>query len=339
MILPITKDDSTYDTVFQSISGDTLILRVHWPSSAMVHAQPPAMTLAGVEAQHPWLDRRMRVTGYEPIQTPENWRDSNVLLGAAVHTVIKYLQLNPPTIVQFVDQGLISIQTKSPPSDSVSMTNGSGHHNSNNRKINSQQDSPPPAYNSMLASQSAKSSPPLLDVDLPKIPTHFPGLDNLPRDQLERLASDNLEFKAFCNKIPLTSEYHDVQRKLLAENAAVASRNLESQVELQDLYDACISLQTELQIKVKRFKELEQKQDAICKPPPIHTVTKELIKAKKAAFEDSERIAEGWLESDDCATVMDDFVKAFLESRQIHHMRGAKLEMIEHDNTSQFGGR
>jgi len=306
----------------------------------MIHARPPAMTLAGVEARHAWLDRRMRVSGYDPIQSPEQWRDANVLLGAAVHAVIKHLQLNPPEIVRFVDQGLISIQTKTPSPAQLSGTqtgggssgSSNGHHH---RHTSSQasQDQPPPAYDSMLSSQA--SPPPDVDIDLPAIPSQFEELESLSRDRLEELAADELEFQAFCNRLPLTSEYHDAQRQLLTENAEAAARNLESQVELKDLYDACVSLQQELQTKVQAFQALETKQDAICQPPATAHVCRELTQAKKAALVASERIADDWLESDDCGETTDQFLDAFLEARRVHHTRAAKLELLERQPQQQ----
>jgi hypothetical protein len=59
------------------------------------------------------------VTGYAPIQTPEAWNNGNVLLGTAVHAVIKHLQLQSPEIIQFVDRGVDSfaIQTKQQPNN------------------------------------------------------------------------------------------------------------------------------------------------------------------------------------------------------------------------------
>jgi len=292
----------------------------------------------------------MRVTGYEPIQSPDQWRDSNVLLGKAVHAVITHLQLNPPQIVQFVDQGLIAIQTKPVPQHQRNGTHGSmssAFHNSNggggggqHSRTNSattssqQQDDAPPAYDSMLSSANTSRAappppPPQVKIDLPTIPSHFPQLDSLSRDQLEELKSDDLEFKAFCNRLPTTDEYHEVQRKLLAKNAERAAKNMDSEVQLRDLHDACTTLQKELQSKVKKFQTLEHKQDAICKPPAVSKVCKDLQRAKKVAFEESEKIAEGWLESDDCGAATDEFLQAFLESRKVHHARAAKLELLE----------
>jgi ESCRT-I complex subunit VPS37 len=321
------KDDSTFDTVFQSVAGDTLILRVHWPATAaanMAHARPPAMTLAGVEARHPWLDGRMRIIGYAPIQSMDAWLEAHVLLGVAVHAVIQHLQLNPPTIVQFVDAGLIAIQTKQQQQQlqqngAVRRPSPTNHH-----------DLPPPAYHDSMMTT-------MPEIDLPTIPSQFPELDALSRDELEELIADELEFRAFCNRLPVMREYNDIQRKLLLENADTAKKHLQSEKELKELHAAATELQKELQTKVKAFQLLEKKQDAIAKPPPVAHVSRDLVKAKKEAFEVSERIADLWLESDTCSATTDAFVENFVAARKVHHARAAKLELLE--ESTKKGGK
>ena len=299
---------------------------MHWPSaSAALHQRPPILTLAGVEARHPWLDTRMHVVGYPPITSPELWSKCQLLLGQAVHAVIQHLQLNPPQIMQFVDPGLIAIQSKTvPPHQRAPVTNGS---RSNHSRQPSHEDTPPPAYDAMLG--STRSAPPRLpEVNLPPIPHHFDQLAELSRDQLEELKADDLAFQAFCNRLPITQEFHNVQKTMLERNAERAAQHLEKQSQLNDLYEACTNLQKELQLKVQKFQKYEQQQDAICKPPSVTKISKELTKAKKVALEESETIAEEWLTSDDCAASTDDFLRAFLEARQVHHLRAAKLELL-----------
>lgn len=295
-----------------------MILRVHWPASGagMQHARPPAMTLAGVEAKHPWLDARMRITGYEPIQSLDAWLDANVLLGAAVHATIQHLQVNPPTIIRFVDPGLIAIQKKKnqlAPQQNGASSSGSSNNNG----------PPPPAYHVSMISGAVP------DVDLPRVPQQFPELDSLSRDELEELMQDDLQFRAFCNRLPIIREYHDAQRESLLKNAATAKKNLAFERELMELFATATQLQTELQTKVKAFHVLEEKQDAICKPPHVSKVSRELAKAKREAFEASERVADAWLESGSSSSTTDAFCREFVAARKVHHIRAAKLELLE----------
>jgi hypothetical protein len=82
-------------------------------------------------------------------------------------------------------------------------------------------------------------------------------------------------------------------------------------------------------VKVQAIQALERKQDVIGKPPDASRVCRDMVKAKKEAFEVSERIADAWLESDACSATTDAIVERFLAARQVHHARAAKLELLE----------
>lgn len=281
------------------------------------------MTLAGVEARHAWLDGRMRVTGYPPMQSTEAWLEAHVLLGVAVHNIIQHLQLNPPTIVRFVDAGLVAIQTK--PAASATKTTASNgiHVRTSNASQSHYNDPPPPAYNDYIMNNDAP------EIDLPTIPHSFPEVDSCSRDRLEELMRDDLEFRAFCNRLPITLQYCEMERTVLTENVTTAKKLLQSETELKELHSAVTALHEELQGKINVFQVLEKKQDMIGKPPDVSKVCRDLVKAKKEAFERSERIADTWLESDVCSATTDSFVEEFLVERKVHHTRGAKLEILE----------
>jgi ESCRT-I complex subunit VPS37 len=302
--------------------------------------RPPVMTLAGVEARHPWLDSRMCITGYVPIQSAERWAEAHVLLGVAVHAVIQHLQLNPPTIVQFVDSGLIAIQSKQPrpQQNGNAAAPGSGGH----RPLSSSSASTPPPYNeSMLPASSATAAPVIPEVTLPTIPHEFPELEGLTRDQLEALVMNELDFRAFCNKLPIMAEYRTIQQKLLLENAETAKQNLASESELQELVANVERMQAELREKITAFQALEKKQDAICRPPEIGKVRRELARLKREAFVKSEKIADQWLETLEMSSSAGNgsteaFCDEFIAARKVHHLRAAKLELLERNNVQNF---
>jgi Modifier of rudimentary (Mod(r)) protein len=326
------------------VTGDTLILRVHWPAtvSGMI-ARPPAMTLAGVEARHPWLDSRMRIVGYGPIQTSDAWLTANILLGAAVHAVVTHLQLNPPTILQFVDSGLSAIQTKKQqtqpaqyPQQSSTAMNGS--HNSS---------PPPPAYHdSIIQASVVKQGNPShtfhpntqSNIDWPTISPQFKEVDALSRERLERVIQNDLEFKSFTNQLDIMQQYNTIQQEQLNKNVSTAKANLRYEDEIQELHLNITKLQTELQTKVKAFQALEQQQDTVVHPPPVDKVIRELTKAKKEAYTQSEQIVEEWLQSNtnnhDAQSVQR-FIDEFMSVRKVQHVRAAKLEILE--RTSRTG--
>jgi hypothetical protein len=261
------------------------------------------MTLAGVQAHHSWVDSRMRVTGYAPLQSETAWRESRLLLGAAVHKVVEEFQVRPPEIVRILDPNLNNIQRRKT-STSSSLTNSNSD--------------APPDYAAVLHTTPA----------LPPIPTQFDAeLNALDREALDVLLHDELEFQAFCNKLSTLQTLHSMSNSILEQNIQTAEQNLSHQEELLELHKHATDLQNQLKRAVHDFGELEIKQDKLCRPPDRRKLIRELNKAKREAFERSERLAEEWLEND--AVHVDDFVREFLQVRRTHHERAAKLELVE----------
>lgn len=135
--------DDTYDTVFQTVSGHALILRVHLPQGT---TKPPGMTLVGVIAQHSWLDTRMRITGYQPISSESSWTSSGLKLGTAVNAVVQHMQLNPPEVIQITDDSLQRIQASIAPQEQQKQQQSSPLPN----PVASGASEPPPDYNTIL---------------------------------------------------------------------------------------------------------------------------------------------------------------------------------------------
>jgi ESCRT-I complex subunit VPS37 len=319
------SDDTTYDTVFQTTSGDTLILRVNVPLQSSFAEFCPAMTLAGVKVRHPWVDsnNRMRIIGYDPIKSEKAWKDSNIKLGDAVHAVVKHLQLNPPQILEITDKGLQSIQSKqqattnrsrirSPPRSLNGINGGRG----------AAQDDAPPSYNVVAESTPAP------EVPLPTIPSKYSEVDGLSRQELDDLMDHEIDFMSLIYKLPLYDELFTIGSKRLNENSELASDNLGRESKLKELQEDVKRLHQTLQTKLETFSNLEALQNAICAPPDRTETLHKLNKAKKEAFDESEVMAETWVEGNDNSTV-DDFCKRFLDSRKIHHMRAAKMEILK----------
>lgn len=304
----IAIDDSTYDTVFQTTKGDTLIVRVHLPvnSNGSSTVLAPAMSMAGIKARHPWLDSRMRITGFDAIKSEDRWRSSRMTLGQAVHEVVKHLQLNPPEVLEITDSGLRSIQTN--------QQNGANrsHHEASRSKATDDDYDAPPDYSTVLS--------------MPNIPSHFEELDPLSREDLEELLEDELEFMAFVNKIPVFQEIQSVANDALEENVELAKSNLEKEEKIKSLHKYVTELKSKLETKIQAFKELERKQDSICAPPDMRDVLRKLHKGKKEAFDESEQLADEWVED---GSDVDQFVKNFIEKRMVHHMRAAKIERLQ----------
>jgi len=314
--------------VFQTINSVTLILRVHFPPPVhpnSPYARPPAMTLAGVRARHPWLDTRMQVIGFAQIASDAAWRRAKILLGTAVHQVIQQLQLHPPDILEITDRGLRNIQPKT--SGGVTASTAAA---TTNRRGGGNDDAPPDYFETLSVSSPppAPNTAVLPAVEMPKLPREFTQLDALTSAELDRLLEDEIEFMLFCNtKLPVVDELRTKATEILQKNIEQASENLRHESSLRELAEQVSELRGQLAAKAREFAALEREQDAICAPPNAQKVRRELTKAKRQAFDESEAIAEDWLEGDSNADI-DGLLKRFLEQRTVHHARAAKLELL-----------
>lgn len=321
-----TVDDSTYDTVFQTVSKSTLILRVHLPTNASSSHLLPVMTLAGVTASHPWLDYHMKITGYKPMQSEAQWRDSRMLLGSAVQEVVQHFQVQPPTVQQIIDPGLRAIQPKgSPP---VSGGGPPAHHPSLSSAA-MEEDAPPPDYDeTMWQSQSAPApTPPPPPVDVPRVPAEFHRLESMDRDALEVLLDDHVALVSFCNDLGFIAELNEKLMSVLDENIERAKANLAREEELTALHAQVAEKQSKLKTLVQEFQTLEKKQASLSTVPDTRQLLKELHLAKDEAYEASEQVAEEWL--DVGAPDVKAFCTRFIEARKVHHARAGKMELLQ----------
>jgi hypothetical protein len=313
------------------------------------------MSLAGVKARHAWLDQQMQVVGYAPIESDDAWRNSRLLLGASVHQVIQQLQVYPPEIVEITDKGLRSIQPKQ--NGATSRHSYSGDHNNNHqqqqqqrlveslpnqsaskttsvqsttqRRSTSQHMSldpfsnraAPPDYNSSF------SSPPLPNHLMVQLPRQFDELESLSLPRMQELLDDELEFMAFCHKLPTLKTARSRAMEVFEKNVATSKNHLQKQHELDSLSLQVTSLRDQLQARVNVFQALETKQNTMLAPPDDTLALRQLALEKKQYMQESEQIAEEWL--DQGAENPLGFVKEFVERRKQHHVAAAKIELIQ----------
>ncbi|KAL7580004.1 hypothetical protein ACA910_004994 [Epithemia clementina (nom. ined.)] len=327
--MKVSQDDTTYDTVFATVAEDTLILRVHFPAAVSSSVtRPPDMQLKGVVATHPWLDNIGRIVGFDPISSERAFRESRILLGQAVKQVVQELQLNPPVVSEFTDSHLESMQPRKkraaqaqrkPPAPSRTLGASDASNESDS----------PPSYETLLGSGAAQ-------VDLPSIPTNFPDLETMDRTALDEMLNNDVVFLDYCNNLPVTSELQKLVADKYEQLVSLASENLSRQTELQELHNSTKAVHEQLKMVVEEFKTLEQQQDALLEKPDPQVLIRELTQARRRAYEDSEKMAEAWLlQGERCAETMDEFCRAFLEERKIHHLRAAKVQILSQQQQHQ----
>ena len=279
------------------------------------------MTLAGVKARHPWLDSRMRITGYAAIQSDDAWKSSRQLLGTAVHEVVKHLQVNPPDVLEITDAGLKSIQNKT-------QTNGRRHASStsNSASVVNRTSARSSQHSTSMDSNDAPPEYSAAFLEMPSIPRQLDELDALSREELDALLDDELEFTTFINQLPYFKAIQSTANDILEENVVAAKANLDKEEQVKALHKDVVELQQSLEKELKRFQTLEREQDALCAPPDLRDVLRKLNRAKKEAFVESEQYAEEWVED---GSNVEAFVRDFVEKRMVHHIRAAKIERLQ----------
>jgi len=321
----VGNDDSTYDTVFQTKHSHALILRVH------LKKKSPMMTLVGVNATHPWIDSRMRVIGYHAINSDSAWIASGLTLGKAVNTVVKHLQLQPPTNVHITDPGLQQIQRSmkgSTQQNRPSVQQGPRPvHGHVAPQVES--DLPPLASEVLVFSDNdvATHEAILSTMHIPSsVPTSFPEIDHMEIAELSDLLQNEKLFKDYMHQIPFVKSMDAIKLSKSMEIHNIARTNLEKEDELKALYDEVDGLQKSLKEKVTICTQLREKQTKLCKPADEKETLKKLTVGKKDTYKESEEIAYNWIEN---GTDVSEFINAFIETRTVHHVRAAKIERVQ----------
>jgi hypothetical protein len=70
------------------------------------------MMLVSIQATHNWLDGKMRVIGYKPIQNEYEFAKSGLLLSQVINNVVQHFQLYPPKNIVILDDSLNQLQNK-----------------------------------------------------------------------------------------------------------------------------------------------------------------------------------------------------------------------------------
>jgi hypothetical protein len=144
---------------------------------------------------------------------------------------------------------------------------------------------------------------------------------------MQELLDDELEFMAFCHKLPTLKTARSRAMEVFEKNVATSKNHLQKQHELDSLSLQVTSLRDQLQARVNVFQALETKQNTMLAPPDDTLALRQLALEKKQYMQESEQIAEEWL--DQGAENPLGFVKEFVERRKQHHVAAAKIELIQ----------
>jgi CRISPR/Cas system-associated endonuclease/helicase Cas3 len=101
------------------------------------------------------------------------------------------------------------------------------------------------------------------------------------------------------------------------------------------LHGEVSDLKSSLAPKLQEFEKYQKEQDEFIKPAEnLSKIQRELNRARKEVFEESESFAEAWVQE---GGNVSDFCKEFLEKRMLMHQRAAKLERLQQQGSTNNG--
>jgi len=258
-----------------------------------------------------------------------------------MYAVIHHFQLTPPSIQEITDTNLKRVQkTLSPQASGEPAHNNysASTHPPPSYRESSQQSTRPdvltPYEHHLIMEQeqyeSTVKNERKFEIDdaevnalIPPIPSTFPEFDTMGMSELRELVDDPTSFVKNRTRVDTIKE---LKQSIETSNENAARANLEQESRVEEIRTEAESLKQQLNIKVQRYKELDEERAKLTHPPDISEVIKELNVAKKKIFRESEELADM---TDIRNENVSDFVKKFMESRVLYHIRAAKVERLE----------
>eukprot|EP00558_Chaetoceros_sp_UNC1202_P005291 CAMPEP_0197235390 /NCGR_PEP_ID=MMETSP1429-20130617/2828_1 /TAXON_ID=49237 /ORGANISM="Chaetoceros sp., Strain UNC1202" /LENGTH=328 /DNA_ID=CAMNT_0042693967 /DNA_START=387 /DNA_END=1373 /DNA_ORIENTATION=- len=326
------------------------------------------MTLVGIRAVHPWIDSRMKVIGYPPIENDATFLSSHMLLGHAVNAVVQHFQLNPPHALVIVDESLKRLQESlngSVTGNTNENTNHQAHSNdyhhpmSNTSGTNASQNFGHTYQSARVSSSSQtpqESSPPPHEKEY-TLPTHFTQVilmeDNDVRKRNQMLSQMNLPetpntfpqyqqidlptmTSLLDNPQSLIPHLHDLPliTQIQSQKMSLLSTNATTAQSQMTAYSHPLSILHEEIISLQ--SSLKDKVDQVNQ---LQMKQMELCKPmdkndilwriKRAKKDSMDASEEIAAEWLAGDGGADEFLEKFLQSRVIHHVRAAKMERLE----------
>ena len=147
--------------------------------------------------------------------------------------------------------------------------------------------------------------------------------------ELNEILDDHNKLLPHLEHIPCVIQSQELVHKMMESNIDHANENLKQDETLKQLYREVQELQQSLKEKVENVKELQAQQMKLSQPLDVDEIIYQLRIAKRESMDKSEELASDWLHCDDTEGKVDEFVKEFIMSRTIHHVRAAKMERLE----------
>lgn len=161
---------------------------------------------------------------------------------------------------------------------------------------------------------------------VPVVPDSFPELNTMSTEELESLMdSETAQVQYFEGRDDIKRLQED-RKKIVERNEELATTNLSLKPQLEEKQQELIELYAELDGKRNELSDLQQQRQALADHYAPHNILTRLKIAAADIEEESEGIAENFLNGD---IPIDEFLKTYIPKKTLCHSRRAKEEKME----------
>ncbi len=252
-------------------------------------SSPPIISVSP-SLSHRWVDGQMNVFGHPSLA---GW-NASCSLGKILKDIEIEFNLRSPAVVP-------------PPS-------ASNHHGTGSLF---QQHAGSAATPSVLSSRRSSSHESVAD---------FPEVEGLSLDRLRELWNDERAFDEFFQSTSVVRQANAIQADLMAENLALAKRNVETKQEIEDLKERLEELYTILELEEAELGQIS----ARLAPSALGTVSIEdsLLTGLSSMLEEKEELSERLLEAFNSDKMdLPSFLTAYRGMRKAFHQH--KIDMVK----------
>ncbi len=162
---------------------------------------------------------------------------------------------------------------------------------------------------------------------IPPIPSSFPEIDSMALSEAKCVVDNKDVLETFVEGTSGVKTLRELKQSIETSNVNAACSNLENEEQMKEVCSEVETLKQDLNTKMEQYQKLDDERRMLTQPPDLQDAIRELTKAKKDAYRESEELAEEWVESG--GENVTDFVKKFMEVRILYHERAAKAERLE----------
>ncbi|XP_045902368.1 vacuolar protein sorting-associated protein 37A isoform X3 [Micropterus dolomieu] len=165
---------------------------------------------------------------------------------------------------------------------------------------------------------------------MPEIPESFPELCDMNLTQLSNMSENEDVLLEFFVSLPQLKQVTSDKEELVTNIVDIAKKNLQMEPQLEDKRQEMLHKYEQLTQMKLAFETRMQRQHELSESCSLSTLQARLKVAAHQAEEESEEIAENFLEG---RTDIDEFLTSFMEKRTLCHSRRAKEEKLQSINT------